>query len=127
MLLGRWHGMLFVLTKEETIAIAIQFQAEAMPNKTLNLLRVGIAMFGGALGGLLTARLVLKVLAARPDNPAVMWLYTVTGPLITPLTVLDRAQPRFGAVLELSTLVTLIILLSLTALVWVWLGRKQSL
>ncbi|WP_298821766.1 YggT family protein [Chloroflexus sp.] len=89
------------------------------------MLREGIALLGGALCGLLVARLVLKVLAARPDSPAVMWLYSLTEPLVMPLAMIDRDQPRFGAVLELSTLATLIVLLSLTALAWAWLGRKN--
>jgi hypothetical protein len=86
-------------------------------------IREGIALVGGAICGLLTARLVLKILAARPDSPAVIWLYNLSNPLVAPLSILDREQPRFGAILELSTLAMLLILISLTALSWVWLGR----
>lgn len=88
--------------------------------------RDAIAFLGGALSGLLIARLVFKILAARPDSPAVTWLYTLTGPLVAPFAVLDRDQPRFGAVLEFSTLVTLMIIVCLTALGWVWLGRMRQ-
>ncbi|HEU4327649.1 MAG TPA: YggT family protein [Roseiflexaceae bacterium] len=61
----------------------------------------------GGLWGLLAARLLLRLLAARPSNPAVELLYSLTGPLVAPLTALDARQPRFGAVLELSTLALL--------------------
>lgn len=88
--------------------------------------RDAIAFLGGALSGLLVARLVFKMLAARPDSPAVTWLYTLTGPLVAPLAVLDRNQPRFGAVLELGTLATLMIVICLTVLGWVWLGRMRQ-
>lgn len=88
--------------------------------------RDAIAFLGGALSGLLIARLVFKMLAARPDSPAVTWLYALTGPLVAPLAVLDRSQPHFGAVLEFSTLGTLMIIVCLTALGWVWLGRMRQ-
>jgi hypothetical protein len=38
--------------------------------------------------------------------------------------VLDAAQPRFGAVLELSTLVLVVLLPALTVLAWRLLRRK---
>lgn len=84
-----------------------------------------MAFLGGALSGLLIARLVLKLLAARPDSPAITWLYALTGPLVAPFAVLDRGQPRFGAILELSTLTTLLVVIIITALGWVWLGRMR--
>ncbi len=61
----------------------------------------------GGLWGLLAARLLLRLLAARPSNPAVELLYGITGPLVAPLAALDARQPHFGAVLELSTLALL--------------------
>ncbi|GAB4210865.1 MAG: hypothetical protein OHK0022_44710 [Roseiflexaceae bacterium] len=61
----------------------------------------------GGLWGLLAARLLLKLLAARPTNPAVELLYGLTGPLVALLAPLDARQPRFGAVLEFSTLALL--------------------
>ncbi|WP_322487877.1 YggT family protein [Chloroflexus sp.] len=88
--------------------------------------RDSIAFLGGALSGLLMARLVLKLLAARPDSPAITWLYTLTGPLVAPFAALDRGQPRFGAILELSTLTTFIVVMFITALGWLWLGRMRQ-
>jgi YggT family protein len=64
----------------------------------------------GALQGLLLARLVLRLFAARPDNPVVALLFSTTEVLRAPLAFLDAGQPQFGAVLELSTLVLLLVL-----------------
>lgn len=64
----------------------------------------------GAIEALLIARLLLRLLAARPDNPAFAALLAVTGVLRAPLAALDAAQPRFGATLEFSTLVLLVLL-----------------
>ena len=85
-----------------------------------------IASILGGLIALLLARLVLRLFAARPDNPIVAPLLTITTPPRM-LAALDTGQPRFGAVLEFSTL-ALIILLLIAGLVlrWIWQGRLRS-
>jgi hypothetical protein len=65
----------------------------------------------GAMAALLLARLVLQLLAARPDNPIFAAVRAVTAPLIVPLAALDAGQPRFGAVLEWSTLALLLLMI----------------
>lgn len=79
----------------------------------------------GLLEALLLARLVARLLAARPDSPAIMILYGVTGPLVTPLAALAYDQPPFGAALELSTLSMAILVPLLAYLAWVLLHRRN--
>jgi hypothetical protein len=70
-------------------------------------------IIGFILGGiiaLLLARLVLKICAARPDNPVFAAVFAITTPPRA-LALLDAGQPRFGAVLEFSTLALIAILL----------------
>ncbi len=67
---------------------------------------------------LLLVRLLARLLAARPDNLVFQVLYMVSTPLINPLAFLDAQQPRFGAVLELSTLTLLMIVPLVSYLVW---------
>jgi len=76
----------------------------------LNLRHIVADALGG-VGALLLARLVLRLLAARADNPAIAALYAVTAPLRAPLAALDAGQPRFGATLEFSTLALFLLLL----------------
>jgi hypothetical protein len=64
----------------------------------------------GGLVALLLARLVLKLVAARPDNPVFAALFAITTPRL--LSALDAGQPRFGAVLEFSTLALIVLLLA---------------
>jgi uncharacterized protein YggT (Ycf19 family) len=92
-----------------------------------NLWAIWLVWGAGALEALLLARLLARLLAARPDNPAIILLYGITGPLVTPLRALDYDQPPFGAALELSTL-TMAIAVPLAAyLVWVLLtGRNMG-
>lgn len=74
-------------------------------------------LLGGVLA-LLVARLLLRLMAARPDNLGVASLYRLTQPLVQPLQFLDTGQPRFGASLELSTLTLVLALLVLGYLAW---------
>jgi len=69
-----------------------------------------IAYILGSITALLLARLVLRLVAARPDNPIFAALFAITTPPRA-LAALDAGQPRFGAVLEFSTLALIAILL----------------
>jgi hypothetical protein len=69
-----------------------------------------IAYVLGGLTALLLARLLLRLFAARPDNPIFAALFTITMPPRA-LAALDAGQPRFGAVLEFSTLALIVLLL----------------
>ncbi len=79
-------------------------------------LRPMVAALLGAGAALLGARLLLRLLAARPDNPVLSAFFALTAPP-APLAALDRGQPRFGATLELSTLVLMLALLILVLFV----------
>jgi len=86
-----------------------------------------VAWSGGLLNALLLARLIARLCAARPDNLAIQLLYTLTTPLVKPFQRLDAHQPRFGAVLELSTLALLSGLLLISYLTWWFLQPKQQI
>lgn len=76
----------------------------------------------GGVEALLLVRLLARLLAARPDNPAFAVLYLATGPLVAPLAALDQGQRRFGAVLEFSTLSIAILVPAIMYLLWIWLA-----
>lgn len=81
----------------------------------LNIRHIIAGLIGGA-AALLLARLVLRLLAARPGNPVFGMLFSITAsPSL--LASLDREQPRFGATLEFSTLMLLLILVALGLIV----------
>ena len=79
-----------------------------------------IAPLIGGIEALLLARLVLRLLAARPDNPVLGAFFAATRPPAI-LAFLDGGQPQFGATLEISTL-ALILLLLLVGLAIVGVG-----
>lgn len=82
-----------------------------------------VAALTGAYESLLLARLLARLLAARPDNPAIQALYALTDPLVGLLHPLDAQQPRFGAVLELSTLTLILLVPVFGYIVWRLSGR----
>lgn len=77
----------------------------------------------GGVEGILVLRFLAKLFAARPSHPLVAWLYRVSEPLVSPLKLLDEGQPRFGATLELSTLVMIGLVLLVGALCWMVIRR----
>jgi hypothetical protein len=88
--------------------------------------RLIVASLLGASEALLLARLVLRLLAARPDNPIFANLFAITGPLPA-LAFLDAGQPRFGATLEVSTLALLLLLLCLVLILRrIWHGQART-
>jgi hypothetical protein len=80
----------------------------------------------GIIEGVLALRLLAKLLAARPEHAAIQLLYRVSDPLVAPLWSLDAGQPRFGAVLEYSTLVTALLILAGGYLVWLYGSRRNG-
>lgn len=84
---------------------------------------IAVALLGAG-AALLGARLLLRLLAARPDNPVLSVFFALTAPP-GPLAALDRGQPRFGATLELSTLALMLVLLAL-AILLARLGERQA-
>lgn len=78
----------------------------------------------GIVEGVLIARFVLRLFAARPDNPTVQALYLITQPVIAPLHALDAGQPQYGASLEYATLTLLLVLPLITTLIWRWIGNR---
>jgi len=82
-----------------------------------------IAYAVGASIAILLARLVLRLVAARPDNPVFGAFFALTAPPRV-LAALDAGQPRFGAVLEFSTL-ALIALLLVLGLLFRQLGQSR--
>jgi YggT family protein len=92
-------------------------------HQNTGLVRHIVAYLLGAVVALLLARLVLRLFAARPDNPIVAALFAITAPPPV-LAALDAAQPRFGAVLEFSTLALIGLVLAISFLLRrIWASR----
>jgi hypothetical protein len=81
-----------------------------------------IAYILGGITTILLARLVLRLVAARPENPIIAALFAITTPPRV-LGALDAGQPRFGAVLEFSTLALIVLLLVAVLLLRLWQSR----
>lgn len=85
-----------------------------------------VVWLAGLIEALLIARLVARLLAARPSNPAFTQLYGVTDPFVTWLAFLNYDQPPFGAVLEFSTLALAGCVPLVAYVAWVLLTRGEG-
>jgi hypothetical protein len=83
------------------------------------LLPVFAGIIFGVVEALLLARLIVRLFAARPDNPSFALLLWLTAPLRAPLAFLDAGQPSFGAVLEYSTLTMALLVPLVGYLAWI--------
>lgn len=85
-----------------------------------------IALGAGALEGLLLARLVARALAARPDNPAIMFLYAFTRPFIAPFAWFNSDMQAYGAVIERGTLLAAVLVPLAAYAIWRTLTRGAT-
>jgi hypothetical protein len=78
-----------------------------------------MAALFGLVESVLLLRLVALLFAARPDNPWIILIITITTPFSAPFRFLDQwaGQPRFGARLELATLAAMLLVLGI-AVMW---------
>lgn len=97
-------------------------KAKKMHGRATFVLARAVVWAAGAAESLLLARLLARLLAARPDSPAFATLYTLTWPLVAPLAWLDLQQRWFGATLELSTLAAAVLVPIAASLLWAWLS-----
>ncbi len=93
-------------------------QPDQQPRQIQTSIALATLSILGAVEALLVARLVARLLAARPDNPSIALLYWLTEPLVSVVRALDYDQPPFGAALEFSTLVLLLVIPLLAVLCW---------
>ena len=86
-----------------------------------------VAKFATAIGSVLIAILASRVLillfAARPDNPGIAVLLTVSDVLRMPFAWIDTLQPVYGARFERGTVLECVMLLAV--LLWVRRSRRD--
>ena len=72
---------------------------------------------GSVLLAILASRVLILLFAARPDNPGVALLLSVSEYLRMPFAWIDTLQPVYGARFERGTVLECVILLAV--LLWV--------
>ena len=89
-------------------------------------MRPAVSRVIGVVEGVLLARLIGLLFAARPDNPVFETVFELSTPLVWPWAWLDRlaGQPRSGARLELATLAMMATVAILSGLWSLYRARK---
>lgn len=63
----------------------------------------------GIIEGLIGLRVLLKMMAANPNNPFAAFLYGITEPLVFPFQGLTAEPAASGFVLELSSIIGMVV------------------
>ena len=63
------------------------------------------------VAALLVCRLIVLLMAARPDNSGIVVLLTVTDYIVWPVAWIDASQPVFGSRFERGTLALIVSIL----------------
>jgi uncharacterized protein YggT (Ycf19 family) len=71
----------------------------------------------GVLEGLIGIRLLLKMIAANPNNAFTNLIYAVTEPFLAPFMSLARSPEANGVVLEVPSVVALLVYILLSVLI----------
>ena len=89
-----------------------------------------IWLFFGAVEGLIGIRILLKLVAANPDNPFAAFIYALSDVFLWPFRGLTATPSAGGFVLELSAFVALLVYALLAwgvvRLVWILLYRPPD-
>ncbi len=82
------------------------------------------------LEGFIGLRVVLRLMAANPDNAFANFIYSVTNVFLWPFSGLTVTPQSGGVVLEISSVIAMLVYLLLawvfTELLWLILGRERA-
>ncbi len=78
---------------------------------------------GSSLFAILASRVCILLFAARPDNPGIELLLSVSDVLRMPFAWIDTLQPVYGARFERGTVLECVMVLAV--LVWVRRSRRD--
>jgi hypothetical protein len=80
-----------------------------------------VTFVGSVVLAILASRVLILLFAARPDNPGVALILTVSDFLRTPFAWIDALQPVYGARFERGTLLEC----ALVVLLLLWVRRSR--
>jgi hypothetical protein len=81
-----------------------------------------VTVVGSVVLAILASRVLILLFAARPDNPGVALILSVSDFLRTPFALIDSLQPVYGARFERGTLLECVFVVLL--LLWVRRSRR---
>lgn len=105
------------LRQQEAQSVRVEANLEAENRRTLYKISQFIWLCFGILEGLIGLRILLKLMAANPDNPFARLIYGITDVFLWPFVGLTATPAANGVVLEIHSIVALFVyaLISLLA------------
>lgn len=105
------------LRQQEAQSVRVEANLEAEQRRTLYKISQFIWLAFGILEGLIGLRIVLKLMAANPDNPFARLIYGVTDVFLWPFVGLTMTPAAQGVVLEIHSIIALFVYALISVLV----------
>lgn len=106
-----------VLRQEEAEANRVHATVEAEQRRGLLKLTQFVWLGFGVVEGLIGLRILLKLIAANPDNPFAQFIYSITDLFLWPFVGLTRTPAAQGIVLEIHSIIALFVYALLSVLI----------
>lgn len=106
-----------VLRQEEAEATRVHATVEAEQRRGLLKLTQFVWLGFGVVEGLIGLRILLKLIAANPDNPFAQFIYSITDLFLWPFVGLTRTPAAQGIVLEIHSIIALFVYALLSVLI----------
>ena len=97
------------LRQQEAQSVRVEASLEAENRRTLYKISQFIWLCFGILEGLIGLRILLKLMAANPDNPFARLIYGITDVFLWPFVGLTMTPAANGVVLEIHSIVALFV------------------
>lgn len=106
-----------VLRQEDAEAARVHATVEAEQRRGLLKLTQFVWLGFGVLEALIGLRILLKLIAANPDNPFAQFIYSITDLFLWPFVGLTRTPAAQGIVLEIHSIIALFVYALLSVLI----------
>jgi hypothetical protein len=119
------------VTRERTVRQSVSHTPKLTPRQVMLRKFTRFIWWGTAvLEGMISLRVVLRLMAANPNNPFANFIYSFTNVFLWPFAGLTAQPSSGGVVLEISSVIAMIVYLLLAwvfiEFLWLILGKERS-
>jgi hypothetical protein len=119
------------VTRERTVRQSVSHTPKLTPRQVVLRKFTRFIWWGTAvLEGMISLRVVLRLMAANPNNPFANFIYSFTNVFLWPFAGLTAQPSSGGVVLEISSVIAMIVYLLLAwvfiEFLWLVMGRERA-
>lgn len=119
------------VTREPTVRQSVSHTPKLSPRQIMLRKFTRFIWWGtGVVEGMIGLRVVLRLMAANPNNPFANFVYSFTNVFLWPFAGLTAQPSSGGVVLEISSVIAMIVYLLLAwvfiEFLWLVMGRERA-